>query len=48
MDAQMQQMQMQQMMSSPAPPQGVPEGMPMSPGDMNPQQMGQPAEPIPS
>jgi len=48
MDAQMQQMQMQQMMNPPAPPQGVPEGMPMSPGDMNPQQMGQPAEPIPS
>ena len=48
MDAQMQQMQMQQMMNPPAPPQGVPEGMPMSPGDMNPEQMGQPAEPIPS
>ena len=52
MDAQMQQMQMQQMMNPPAPPQGVPEGMPqgmpMPPGDMNPEQMGQPAEPIPS
>ena len=52
MDAQMQQMQMQQMMNPPAPPQGVPEGMPqgmpMPPWDMNPEQMGQPAEPIPS
>jgi hypothetical protein len=47
MDAQMKQMEMQQMMQ---PPQGVPQGeqMPMPPGDMNPQQMGPPMEPIPS
>jgi hypothetical protein len=43
----MQQMQMQQMMQ---PPQGVPQGeqMPMPPDDMNPQQMEQSIEPIPS
>ena len=57
MDAQMQQMQMQQMMQPPQPPQGVPQGMPegepqgpppMPPGDMNPEQMGPPVNPIPS
>jgi hypothetical protein len=49
MEAQMQQMQMQQMMNPPAPEQGMPEGVPpMPPGDLNPEQMGQPVEPIPS
>ena len=57
MDAQMQQIQMQQMMQPPPPPQGVPQGMPegepqgpppMPPGDMNPEQMGPPVNPIPS
>jgi hypothetical protein len=49
MDAQMQQMQMQQAMQPPAPEQGMPEGLPpMPPGDLNPEQMGQPVEPIPS
>jgi len=49
MDAQMQQMQMQQAMQPPAPEQGMPEGVPPMPlGDMNPEQMGPPVEPIPS